>query len=92
MRDAFTPAQQDFYDALNQADRQVVEIARDILEAFRPGVMPQPEAFDAPTHTPQWVALEHTSQRLRSEIGDDKAAVDVALTIVRTVLAQKRER
>ncbi|MCU1656140.1 MAG: hypothetical protein JWO57_796 [Pseudonocardiales bacterium] len=87
-----TPAEQAFYDALIKADREHVVIVRKTLEAWRAGVIPepQPQDFGAPVGTPAWTAIEDAANAFDQALGgrDDRVAIDAALKVVNTVLAR----
>lgn len=90
----FTPAQQNFYDALMKADRSNVVIMQKVITAWRADVQPEPdpEDFGAPIGTPAWSVIEDAVEAFDKAIGarDDKTAIDTAIPVVHAVLAAKR--
>lgn len=91
---AFTPAQQNLYDALMRADRSHVVIMQNVLQAWRAGVHPEPDPKDygAPVGTHAWNVIEDAANAFDKAIGarDDKIAIDAVLPVVHAVLDAKR--
>lgn len=90
----FTPAQQDFYDALMKADRSNVVIMQNVIQAWKANVRPEPDPKDygAPVGTPAWTLIEDAADAFDKAIGtrDDQTAIRAALPVVDAVLAAKR--